>query len=188
MNDYNNQESMSQKEKIDLLFKKISRYDFYINSTNTKASIIIAWNGIIIGTILLKYTSIIALYLKPVWAYYTANVLLILMAGSSIISIAFVFQVINPFLSSGSKDIGSKSLMFFGDVAKMSLDEYTRKESDLSYEEALSDTIGQAYILATGLNHKMKNMQRSIRAINLGLLALFLLVFLKGVIAYVSRL
>lgn len=179
---------MSQKEKIDLLFKKISRYDFYINSTNAKASIIIAWNGIVIGTILLKFNSIVSLFLKPEWAYYAVNVLLILMATSSVISIALIFQVINPFLSSGSEDISPKSLMFFGDVAKMSLNEYTKKEFDLSYEEALSDTIEQAYILATGLNDKMKNMQRSIMAINLGLLALLLLVLLKGVIAYVSRL
>jgi hypothetical protein len=176
---------MDTKEKIELLFKKISRYDFYINSTNAKASIIIAWNGIIIGTILLKYTSIIALYLMSVWAYYAANVLLIIMAAASIVSIAFVFKVINPFLSSGSKDISSKSLMFFGDVAEMSLNEYTKKESDLSYEEALSDTMGQAHILATGLNNKMKNMQQSIKAINFGLLTLLLLVLLKGVIAYV---
>ncbi|MEW6616610.1 MAG: Pycsar system effector family protein [Thermodesulfobacteriota bacterium] len=179
---------MDTKEKIDLLFKKISRYDFYINSTNGKTSIIIAWNGIIIGTILLKYTSIIALYLMSVWAYYAANVLLIIMAATSIVSIAFVFKVINPFLSSGFKGISYKSLMFFGDVAEMSLNEYTKKESDLSYEEALSDAMGQAHILATGVNNKMKNMQQSIRAINLGLLALLILVLLKGVIVYVSRL
>lgn len=177
---------MNTKEKIELLFKKISRYDFYINSTNAKASIIIAWNGIVIGTILLKYNSIVSLF--PGWAYDVINVLLIFMAGLSIISITFVFKVINPFLSSGSKDISSKSLMFFGDVSGMSLNEYTKKESDLSYEEALSDAMGQAHILATGLNNKMKNMQQSIKAIKLGLLALFLLLLLKGVIVYVSRL
>ena len=52
---------MDKKEHLELLLKKISRYDFYINSTNAKASIIIAWNGIIIGTIFLKYNSIIAI-------------------------------------------------------------------------------------------------------------------------------
>jgi len=186
MNDDNKQETIDKKERVDFLFKKILRYDFYINSTNAKASIIIAWNSIVIGTILLKYNPIIGLYLTPEWAYYVAHVLLIIMATSSIVSIGFMFQVINPFLLAGSNDTCSKSLMFFGDISKMSLDEYSKKEIGLTYEEIHSDIIRQAYVLATGLNNKMKNMQRSITAIYIGLLPFSLLILLKGVVAYVS--
>lgn len=180
----NAQQSNNAIDRLEILFKKISRYDFYINSTHSKASIIIAWNGIVIGTILLKYNPILNLFLTPKWSYYIANTILIIMAISSIISIALMFRVVNPFLSSGNENINFKSLMFFGDVTKMSLDEYKKKEVSINYDEVLSDTIKQAHILATGLNDKMKNMQWSIKAINFGLLALLLLLLLKGVITY----
>lgn len=177
---------MDKKEQLELLFRKIARYDFYINSTNTKASIIIAWNGIIIGTIFLKYNSIIEQYCKPEWAYYISNILLILLSISSILSIFFVFKVVHPFLlSSNSKDGTAKSLMFFGDVSEISYNEYAKRESELTYDEALSDSILQAHILAIGLSRKMKDMQKSIRAINFSLVIISILIALRGVIAYV---
>lgn len=177
---------MDKKEHLELLLKKISRYDFYINSTNAKASIIIAWNGIIIGTIFLKYNSIIALYCKLEWAYYISNIFLVSLAISSILSIAFVFKAVNPFLSSSdSQKESPKSLIFFGDVSEIPHEEYAKRESELTYEKALSDSISQAHILATGLIRKMKDMQQAIRAINYGLLVIFLLIALKGVLAYV---
>lgn len=74
--------------------------------------------------------------------------------------------------------------MFFGSVAKMPFDEYLQKESTTSYNEILSDLIEQSYILANGLNNKMENMQRTIKAILLQLAGLFLLILLKGIIVY----
>lgn len=185
MSNNDNQQFINQKERIEVIFKKILRYDFYINSTNAKASIIIAWNGIVIGTILLKYNSIISLYRIPEWAYFISNVLLSFIALTSTISIILIFQVINPFLIlTHKKDKDSKSLLFFGSVAKMSFDEYFQKESTTSYKEILSDLTEQSYILAKGLNNKMKNMQKTIKAIFLQLLGLFLLILLRGVIIY----
>lgn len=91
MNNHENQHSFNSKERIEVIFKKILRYDFYINSTNTKASIIIAWNGTVVGTTLLKYNSIISMYRIPEWAYFVSNILLLVIALSSLISIAFIF-------------------------------------------------------------------------------------------------
>lgn len=181
-----NKQFVKPKEKLEMLFKIISRYDFYINSANSKASIIIAWNGIIIGSVLLKYNSIIALYCKPEWAYYVSNIFLAGLAVSGIFSIFFVFKVVTPFLSSSDSKKGSpRSLIFFGDVSEITHEEYARRASVLTYEEALSDSALQAHILATGLSRKMKDMQKSIRAVNCGLLIIILLILLKGIIAYV---
>src|SRR5947209_8017908 len=91
-------DSQLLKEKIDYLFKIIGRYDFYINSTNTKASLVIAWNGVVIGTILLKFNDILVTYKSSHWAVITASVLLSLMGICSVISIALVFNVIFPFI------------------------------------------------------------------------------------------
>lgn len=188
MNNNENQQSINSKERIEVIFKKILRYDFYINSTNIKASIIIAWNGTIFGTTLIKYNSIVSLYRIPEWAYLISNILLLIIALSSLTSIAFIFQVINPFLSSNHKhktDNNSTSLLFFGSIAKMRFDDYIKRESSISYEELLSDLKEQSYILATGLNIKMLNMRRSIKAIYCGLISLSILALIKGVITYV---
>lgn len=60
------------KDKMEFLFKAISRYDFYINATNAKASLILVWNGIVIGTVLLKFDTILSLFIKPYWAFITS--------------------------------------------------------------------------------------------------------------------
>lgn len=188
MNNNENQQSINSKERIEVIFKKILRYDFYINSTNTKASIIIAWNGTVVGTTLLKYNSIISMYRIPEWAYFVSNILLLVIALSSLISIAFIFQVINPFLASNhtqKTDKNSKSLLFFGSIVKMRFDDYMKRESSISNEELLSDLIEQSYILANGLNIKMLNMRRGIKAIYCSLISLLILVLVKGVITYV---
>lgn len=177
---------MDKKEQLELLLKKISRYDVYINSTNAKTSIIIAWNGIVIGTILLKYNSFMELYVKPIWAYGIANALLLILAVTSFVSIALAFKVINPFLSSRNTGNNFDSLIFFGDVSKITLEEYKRKESNLNYEDILTDAIRQAHNLAIGLNNKMKCMKKSIAAIYYGLVSLLILILLKGIITYAS--
>ena len=179
--------SFSPIEKIESLYKKISRFDFYINSTNAKSSIIIAWNGVVVGTVLLKYNEIAGFYLNPKCVFIVSIISLVLIATSSLISIYFAFQVIYPFLKERTENIksDSKSLLFFGSVANMSLDEYSRKELSSSYDEMLSDLIEQSHVLAFGLSEKMKNMQRSIRAINFQLILIFLLIVIRGFIVYV---
>lgn len=172
-----------EKEKIELIFKKILRYDFYVNSTNAKASLIIAWNGVVIGTILLKYNEIISLYANVKFAYYVATLFLLIIGFASVISIALVFQVVNPFLTASHNKDG-KSLFFFGSVAKLSFNEYKQKELESTYSDTLSDLIEQSYVISDGLNKKMNSLQKSIKAINYQLLFLLLLILLKGLINY----
>lgn len=173
-----------EKEKIELIFKKILRYDFYVNSTNAKASLIIAWNGVVIGTILLKYNEIISLYENVRFAYYLSTLILLFIGFASVISIAFVFQVVNPFLTASHNKKDGKSLFFFGSVAKLSFSEYKQKELESTYSDTLSDLIEQSYVISDGLNKKMNSLQKSIKAINYQLFFLLLLVLLKGLISY----
>jgi CBS domain containing-hemolysin-like protein len=89
---------LKTKDRIDYLFKIINRFDFYINSTNTKASLIIAWNGVVIGAILLKYTEVVSIFQSTAWAKLAAVVLLTLIGTCSLISTVFVFSLVFPFL------------------------------------------------------------------------------------------
>jgi len=174
-------EDISYRDKIDFLNKKMSRFDFYINTTNTKASVIMAWNGIIIGTILLKYDIIMSLYPCVTLMNHIASIILIVIGVLSITSVAFAFQVIFPFLTSSARADNSKSLFFFGDVGNMTIEEYERAESNTSYKKIFSDAVGQYHILAVGLRDKMKHMRRSIMAVFYTICAIFLMLLLKVV-------
>lgn len=182
---------MDDRSRIENALKKISRFDFYINSTNTKASIILAWNGIVIGTIFLKYGQVISLYNTYLWSYYLSNVLLVLIGIASIFSIAYAFDVIYPFLKEKDKiktdednDNDSGSLFFFGSIAKRSCETYIKEEYASSEKDVLEDVLKQVHILSKGLFDKMNKLRSSINAIKFQLFFICLLIILKGVIFY----
>ena len=106
------------KDRIDFIFKVIGRYDFYINTTNTKGSLILAWNGLLIGWVLLKYDSILSLFPHPK-AQIFASIFLSLSTLAALFSNVIAFQVVFPFLQSSSQYLEAKSLIFFGSVANL---------------------------------------------------------------------
>ncbi len=177
---------MSPAERRDLLLKKILRYDFYLNSVNIKASVIITWNGILIGGILLKYYDLIQLFHQPAWASYVASTLFVVLGVLSTISICFAFLVIFPFLDSGRKKFNSPSLFFFGDVSALCFEEYLKKEKEGSSDEIMADLASQAHILARGLYGKMVRLQRCTESIIGGVFCMALLMALKVLISLTS--
>jgi len=176
-------------DKIDLLLRKIGRFDFYINSTNVKASVIMAWNGIAVGAVLLKYEIILGFFLKPLWAYDVASVLLMLVAVSSILSLGFAAWVLHPFLWSTGETRANKgnSLFFFKDISALGIDEYMKREAAAAPEEVARDLMSQVHVLAIGLSAKMTNMQRSVRAIIVAVICFLLLITLKTILIVVCN-
>ena len=180
----------TDEKRIDFLFKVIGRYDHYINSTNTKASIVIAWNGILIGTVLLKFDEVLRLYQGARWSVTLASVLLSLIGICGLASIFFVFNVVFPFLEKTSQTptgrvLQSESMIFFGSVAAMGKDTYTARVKDCTPSEVLSDISDQAVILAVGLIEKMERLRRSISAIKLSVLLIIALVVIKGLLSII---
>ena len=92
--------------RIDLLMKIINRYDTYITSTNAKASLVIAWNGAVIGSILLKYQEIISQFSCMCKLSAVLPILLVMCGLLALISTGLIFGVVFPFLTSsrGGKD------------------------------------------------------------------------------------
>jgi hypothetical protein len=172
--------------KQSILLKNLERYDYYIGATNAKASIVIAWNGIVIGTTLLKYDDFNALFSSAPNAIHFVNILLVLISLACIYSIYTVFKVINPYLKDKATFDEKKSLLFYGSVASMPYKEYQNQIQSLSEEDLVEDLIEQSYILAKGLDGKMKAMACSIHAIVFQLAAIGLIAVLKGVIIYVK--
>ena len=176
------------KDKIDYLFKVINRFDFYINSTNTKASLILAWNGVLIGAVLLKYGEILSAFQPAGWSKGAAVALLTLIGICSLISNVFVLNVVFPFLRPSSKAtagriLKSESMLFFGSVAAMGSEHYHKRIVDSDAEEVLADLADQAATIAQGLQDKMHLIRKSLIIVGLGLVFILCLLGLKAVTA-----
>ena len=180
-------DSDATSEKIDYLFRAISRYDLYMNSTNSKASLILAWNGFVLSFVLLKYDSIMINYPQTRVVIIIAILLLTLLGVSSLISSVQAFRVVFPYLkssreNSSGKDTSTRSMIFFGSVASMSPEEFYSKVSASSTNEWLLDITEQAVILARGTKMKMHLVRSSIRAVGLELLCFLALLALKALV------
>ncbi len=171
--------------KIELLKKNIERFDHYISTTNAKSSIILAFNGLLVGSIFLKYDVLIELFEKTTWSFYLAIILLSFLEISSIFSIYFAFRVINPFLKSGHSE-GYKSILFFKSISKMGYDEYNRMIDNIKNEDFIQDLKKQSYQLALGMTMKSSDTRNSILCIYISLGIFVSLLFLKGVISFVN--
>lgn len=171
--------------KIELLKMNIERFDHYIATTNAKSSIILAFNGLIIGTILLKYDVFIRLFLNPPWCLYIAVFLISLLGISSTISIIHAFRVVNPFLESGKITNEYNSILFFKSISEMKYEDYERKIEKCNFGNLMEDLKRQSYQLALGMSQKSEDTKNSITCIYVSLVIIIILLILKGVVSYV---
>lgn len=170
--------SVGVDSKIAFIIDVIKRYDTYIISTNAKASLIIAFNSLIIGTVLLKFSVIMSFYNFA--DKYVVGVLLFLISFTSLLSLFFVFSVVYPYLNNKNTDgYQEDSLVFFGSVSKLESQDYLNRLNTCSTDDLVKDLTVQATILAKGLNSKMLGMRRSIIAITCSLIFILLIVILK---------
>lgn len=176
------QESETNKYKVSLLLDIIKRYDTYIVSTNAKASLIIAFNSLVLGTVLLKFGDIIDFYSTPNVKTFVGFILLTITA-STLLSLFFVFQVVYPFFGKSSDEkLQKSSLIYFGSVSNMSADEYMDKISKSSLDQIIEDLSAQATILAGGLRDKMLKMKNSINAITLTMVLILVLALFRAAV------
>jgi len=185
-NKLDNPDNVKDSAKITFILDVIKRYDNYIVSTNAKASLIIAFNSLIIGTVLLKFDDIISFVCSP--SFYCFQVvmtvvciLLVLITASSLLSLFYVFSVVYPYF--GSKSDCKKqqdSLIYFGSVSGMNGLGYFERFDRVTIKELIADLAEQAIILAGGLKKKMLKMRRSIETITFSLLLILILVLVKA--------
>lgn len=162
--------------KVEFLWKVIARYDHYINSTNAKASLIIAWNGIVIGAILLQYEDILKTFSVKPHGQLVASIGIFLLGLSSLVSNFFVFRVVTPYIPNSTTQ---KSLIYFGSVSKMEQQKYHTLLGEANNSSIISDLSLQATDLATGLEEKMKKIKTSIVFMCIGLVIIYLMLAYK---------
>ncbi|HBG34439.1 MAG TPA: hypothetical protein DDX01_03655 [Holosporales bacterium] len=153
---------MALKEEQKYLFdKQLSRFDFYINSCNTKAAFVIAFNTFVLGSILLKYDVIMSMYQNEKIRYFSAFVFILLVSCIGM-SLWNVFSAVKPFLQSGDEKSANKSLFFFKSVSEMDLVDYKANVIGITDERLLDDLITQTHVLAKGASDKFSKIDKSI--------------------------
>lgn len=142
----------SAGHRHDFLWKKIARLDFYIGTTITRASALAAINAFVAGSIVLKWTDILTLYGLHSNLRFASGCLIAGAAIASSLSMFFSFRALIPYLRGGSK-----SVVFFGDVALYSsAREYADAVSGLSDAALEKDLSNQAYLVSKGLAGKFR--------------------------------
>jgi|GEM_PF-6159103 len=152
--------------------------------TNAKCSIILAFNSLIIGALLFKFDEIVKIYNQNLCFEEISIFLLVLIGLLSPISIIFAFRGINPLLKSGEEGSKYRSMIFFGSVSKMQLQEYMKKINSVTDAEIIEDLIRQAKVLADSLAQKMNDMRKAIQFLYGILFLIMALVVLKGALLY----
>jgi Family of unknown function (DUF5706) len=155
-----NGEPVYSINKIDFLWKVIQRFDFYINSTNTKASAIIAFNAFIGGSIILKTSDLLPSIEAHHYLIVASSISLFTAAIASLVIFGATFLVISPFLKSSQSESEKLSNIFFAHVAKREnpIEFYGQIQSS-NDDQLCQDLSIQAYSLAQGLDKKFRKMQ-----------------------------
>lgn len=149
-------------EKKDFLWRVIHRYDTYIDTTNSKAAFLIAWNTFLFGTLVVKSADFamgLSTHPKLQGGFWTIAVML---AISCLASLWFTFKVVNPFLSSPRKPMDYHSLIFFCHVAELDESKYLTEIESLTEDKAVRDLAFQANVLAKGTTAKFTSLKLAI--------------------------
>ncbi len=159
------------KEKIEQARYIISRYDTYIESTQTKSNLYLALNtAIVAGIITLVAAS------NPEQLDNLYPVILGLISLLAVISIAITLIAITPYLKSVSKK--SDSIVFFNEVSSYTFKGYAKKVDNISDKKLLKDLNCQAYSLAIALRGKYQKLYYAGRILLLEFALLFIYVIL----------
>lgn len=139
------------KEKLEQTKFIISRFDTYIESTQTKSNLYLALNTAILGGIITLAAST-----RPEDVTCFALIILGITALLAVVSITITLIAITPYLKSASNK--GDSVIFFQDVTKYTYDQYNEKIDTISDKKLLSDLTCQAYSLAGGLKSKYQKL------------------------------
>lgn len=148
--------SEDKVSRASYLEKLLDRYDHYIATTNTKASIVITLATFIVGGVVLVLVN----FDEPGCGTALALTLVLGLIG---ISVASAASVVYPRLNT-SEEQGNEnyqSLIFFGAVAERGREEYVEEVVRIEEKNLVEDAAIQVHVLANVANKKFKKLQIS---------------------------
>lgn len=156
---------MKNEDKIKFLWDVIKRYDHYINSTNTKASLILSFCAAILIGLILKTKDILVQFESGLLTCI-APILLIVTLIFNIKAIYHSLKTVFPKTSSYTAGL---SVIFYNDVANIEkkANGYYEKITNLTEEQVIKDLSFQAYELSIITTDKFEELKKSVTAIKL---------------------
>jgi hypothetical protein len=146
------------KDKRDFIWKVILRYDQYIAATNVKAGFIMAFNCAVLGLVANWGAKSVLIDPQCISAGYTI-IALASLAGLTMLSLILTLSVVSPSLRSPTSDKGYRSMIFFGDVASVTIASHLHNLRTADSNCLDTDLIVQAHTLASILDKKFKQMK-----------------------------
>jgi len=168
---------------LNTLWDLLIRIDSYVNTTNYKSAVVLAFNTFILSGIIIQYKELINQVADIYSLRIIAAIVVISIVFISLISIIFVLLVIKPFLESYPTNT-KKSLFYFNDIQKRgSSQDYIKSISKRSKKSLGVDVSEQIYSISKGLNKKYKRMIIAINLVIWGSLPLSMLYLILIVIS-----
>jgi hypothetical protein len=167
---------MSDKEKIEFFWRSIQRYDHYIESTNTKSTIIFSLCTFILGGIVASDVFADLVQGSTSFGAKLLTTIGITLVVSTLLVLARSFKVIYPKTPPDEE----RSLIFFEDVSQMSRERLLQRVEKLDTKKALRDLVGQNWILSKIATEKFKHLKHAFFGLKfsiilVGLLCIFVI-------------
>jgi len=161
----------SGPDHAEVLWKTIGRFDTYAGTTNTKAGVVLTFDSFAVTALALKASDIIGQFEKyPIATVWVAG-LLALVTISSLLSMAYAFAAISPYLRSPKAPGKYHSILFFEHVAEYASDgDYLEALKRHDEEGLLVELSTQARAVAIGLRGKFRLLRKSVWVVLVGVL------------------
>lgn len=172
----------------EVLWKVIQRFDLYLNSVNTKGSLLIAFNTFVLTSIVLKWPELLDQFGASGWTRKLAGLFFAGCAIAALASMAWCICAVFPSLKSPQSIGEYQSLLFFGHVSQFKSEtEYLQAVTKSEEDFWLRDLAYQAHSLADIARRKFEWLSSGTRWLLYGeLIPIALLILLKLGIVFFS--
>ena len=147
------------KIRIEAYYKNLERASSWVVNTDTKASLMLAFNGGLFAHLMTKAPEIRAVLLKNGVGMNFA----ILLAISVLFLLFFILSITNCFRTiRPSIDGFIPSLFYFGTIQNLSLDVFKQRIKNLDEESIEEELINQTHIVSTVAYRKFTSIRKAL--------------------------
>lgn len=164
---------MSEKEQREYLMIRLQRTDAWINSSDTKTSIILATVGVLLAILLNDRTFTV---IENIFSYSIIfrliNIILIYIGVMYIFKgIMFLLKSLTPNLD---KESESSSLHYFGDISEITFKRFSSNYKKQGLDEEIMDLLNQIHVNSIICKSKHDNLKAGISHSTIGFQVLFI--------------
>jgi len=145
--------------RIEANYKNLERASSWVVDADTKASLILAFNGGLFAHLMTKAPDVKTLLIKQ--GFGTSSYILLAISGLFILffilSITNCFRTIRPSLNAKTP-----SIFYFGTIQNLSLDAFKQKIKNLNEEGIEDELINQTHIVSTVAYKKFTSIRKAL--------------------------